>query len=927
MRPHTLILSAFGPFAGETKIDFTKFRDGIFLISGETGAGKTTIFDGICFALYGEPSGSYRKQEMLRSDFAKDDIETKVIFSFSHKDEEYKIKRVPSYMRKSKRGGGMTRQAPEAVLYQGEEIVETGNSQVTARIEEILGMDRMQYQQISMIAQGEFLKLLYAKGKERSEIFRKIFGTGYLYEFQEKMKRRHLSCKYEYSNIQDILLEQEESIYIEKDELEYEIYKKYLKQKHQIPEFLNIVKEHQDRKQKEYEILKEQKEKVEQVWKDQQIVYSKMNDKTEEVKKMKSLIKELLEDEKEVKRQQRIIKKEYNDIQKDVPKLRKKELLITQIEKQTKQYKELDNLVKKQESSQNAKQRYLDQRAELDRKKAKEAQKEAEIVEFLNQSEEIEKQYDELQKEEFRLSSQSDKMKELCEDKKKYFEELDAYEKDKKIYERIRVERRKLKDRLSDWQDQYDCNQAGLLARTLEDGKPCPVCGSLTHPQIAGFEESDITQEMLKNLRKETEEIDQKYNTIFSKVKQKKGMVDTQRDNLCRKSGKEPESFEELDQLYQKILKEYKKIKKAFERMAKQKEKITDQREKLERSKQKQKSYDEKAADLLGRIYTKDVSYKETETRISEIRKNLLYKSLKEAQEAKQELVEEITQIHKRENEIQTKQDEIQKKEVQITTTRKEKEKNLEELIIWLDQMKSSKEEFMDLKKFESRLNREEKQIRKQTEELEELKKQILLNEQTIGLMEKKLIEYQETEADYILLKDLSDTANGEQKGKTKISFERFVQSVYFDQVLSAANQRLSVMSEQRYYLLRKEENDNKKGSSGLELEILDEWTGKKRNIRSLSGGESFKAALSLALGLSDVIQNKKGGILVDTIFIDEGFGTLDGDSLNKAMQIIHSLSLEGNKLVGIISHVEELKDQIDQKIEVYKDHAGSKVK
>ena len=927
MRPHTLILSAFGPFAGETKIDFTKFRDGIFLISGETGAGKTTIFDGICFALYGEPSGSYRKQEMLRSDFAKDDIETKVIFSFSHKDEEYKIKRVPSYMRKSKRGGGMTRQAPEAVLYQGEEIVETGNSQVTARIEEILGMDRMQYQQISMIAQGEFLKLLYAKGKERSEIFRKIFGTGYLYEFQEKMKRRHLSCKYEYSNIQDILLEQEESIYIEKDEPEYEIYKKYLKQKHQIPEFLNIVKEHQDRKQKEYEILKEQKEKVEQVWKDQQIVYSKMNDKTEEVKKMKSLIKELLEDEKEVKRQQRIIKKEYNDIQKDVPKLRKKELLITQIEKQTKQYKELDNLVKKQESSQNAKQRYLDQRAELDRKKAKEAQKEAEIVEFLNQSEEIEKQYDELQKEEFRLSSQSDKMKELCEDKKKYFEELDAYEKDKKIYERIRVERRKLKDRLSDWQDQYDCNQAGLLARTLEDGKPCPVCGSLTHPQIAGFEESDITQEMLKNLRKETEEIDQKYNTIFSKVKQKKGMVDTQRDNLCRKSGKESESFEELDQLYQKILKEYKKIKKAFERMAKQKEKITDQREKLERSKQKQKSYDEKAADLLGRIYTKDVSYKETETRISEIRKNLLYKSLKEAQEAKQELVEEITQIHKRENEIQTKQDEIQKKEVQIMTTRKEKEKNLEELIIWLDQMKSSKEEFMDLKKFESRLNREEKQIRKQTEELEELKKQILLNEQTIGLMEKKLIEYQETEADYILLKDLSDTANGEQKGKTKISFERFVQSVYFDQVLSAANQRLSVMSEQRYYLLRKEENDNKKGSSGLELEILDEWTGKKRNIRSLSGGESFKAALSLALGLSDVIQNKKGGILVDTIFIDEGFGTLDGDSLNKAMQIIHSLSLEGNKLVGIISHVEELKDQIDQKIEVYKDHAGSKVK
>ena len=186
MRPQKLILSAFGPFAGNTEIDFTKFRDGIFLISGETGAGKTTIFDGICFALYGEPSGSYRKQDMLRSDFAKSEIETKVTFSFIHKGIDYKIERIPSYMRKSKRGDKMTRQSPEAVLYQKDEILLTGNNQVTSKIEEILGMDRMQYQQISMIAQGEFLKLLYAKGKERSEIFRKIFGTGYLYDFQEK---------------------------------------------------------------------------------------------------------------------------------------------------------------------------------------------------------------------------------------------------------------------------------------------------------------------------------------------------------------------------------------------------------------------------------------------------------------------------------------------------------------------------------------------------------------------------------------------------------------------------------------------------------------------------------------------------------------------------------------------------------------------
>ena len=244
-----------------------------------------------------------------------------------------------------------------------------------------------------------------------------------------------------------------------------------------------------------------------------------------------------------------------------------------------------------------------------------------------------------------------------------------------------------------------------------------------------------------------------------------------------------------------------------------------------------------------------------------------------------------------------------------------------------LEEQKEMNEEISDFRKFETKLHQMKKEIQKQNQNLEQLNQHISVNEQSIKFMDKKMEEYKEAEMNYTLLKDLSDTANGEQKGKTKISFERFVQSVYFDLILAAANERLSVMSEQRYYLLRKEENDINKGSSGLELEILDEWTGKRRNVRSLSGGESFKAALSLALGLSDVIQNKKGGIQVDTIFIDEGFGTLDADSLNKAMQIINSLSLEGNKLVGIISHVDELKDQIDQKIEVYKDHAGSKVK
>ena len=571
MRPQKLILSAFGPFAEETVIDFTRFKDGIFLISGETGAGKTTIFDGICFALYGEPSGSYRKQDMLRSDFAKDDTETKVVFLFSHRKKQYKIERNPSYMRKSKRGDKMTRQSPYAVLYQEDEIVTTGSQQVTAQMEEILGMDRMQYQQISMIAQGEFLKLLYAKGKERSEIFRKIFGTWYLYEFQEKIKRRHLSCKYEYENLGNTLLEQEDNIFVSKDAEEYEEYTRYLKQKHQIVEFMDVVKRYQYRKQQEYENFQKQKETQEELYQKQRIVFSQITEKRQKIKDVKEEIKELIVQGKENKAEQRTIKKEYDQIQKELPKLHKKELRFQELQKQIKQYKELEALEKKKESLKNAKERMIRQQEETEQKKENERQRELKLLEFLRQADEIETQYDHLQKEELKLHVQTGKNHEWCKEKEAYFEKLQIYEEAGEVYDKIRMQRKEYRDRLSDWQDRYDCNQAGLLARNLIDGHPCPVCGSLHHPKTADFKESDITQEMLRALREETELIDRQYNTAFAKVKQSKGIVETCKEQLCKKSGKRSEEFEKLDEIYEISLRQYKKVKKEFERFMRQK--------------------------------------------------------------------------------------------------------------------------------------------------------------------------------------------------------------------------------------------------------------------------------------------------------------------------------------------------------------------
>ena len=669
MRPQKLILSAFGPFAEETVIDFTRFKDGIFLISGETGAGKTTIFDGICFALYGEPSGSYRKQDMLRSDFAKDETETKVVFLFSHRKKQYKIERNPSYMRKSKRGDKMTRQSPYAVLYQEDEIVTTGSQQVTAQMEEILGMDRMQYQQISMIAQGEFLKLLYAKGKERSEIFRKIFGTWYLYEFQEKIKRRHLSCKYEYENLGNTLLEQEDNIFVSKDAEEYEEYTRYLKQKHQIVEFMDVVKRYQYRKQQEYENFQKQKETQEELYQKQRIVFSQITEKRQKIKDVKEEIKELIVQEKENKAEQRAIKKEYDQIQKELPKLHKKELRFQELQKQIKQYKELEALEKKKESLKNAKERMIRQQEETEQKKENERQRELKLLEFLRQADEIETQYDHLQKEELKLHVQTEKNHELCKEKEAYFEKLRIYEEAGEVYDKIRMQRKEYRDRLSDWQDRYDCNQAGLLARNLIDGHPCPVCGSLHHPKTADFKESDITQEMLRALREETELIDRKYNTAFAKVKQSKGIVEICKEQLCKKSGKRSEEFEKLDEIYEISLRQYKKVKKEFERIKKQKEKIAEQRVKVEKSKEKQLNYVEKLQEIAGKSHEKDSLYKQTEARIEEICKNLEYKTYKDASEEQQRLSDEIDQMKFNKEEIE--------KKIKISTEKISKLENL----------------------------------------------------------------------------------------------------------------------------------------------------------------------------------------------------------------------------------------------------------
>ena len=314
---------------------------------------------------------------------------------------------------------------------------------------------------------------------------------------------------------------------------------------------MDVVKRYQYRKQQEYENFQKQKETQEELYQKQRIVFSQITEKRQKIKDIKEEIKELIVQEKENKAEQRAIKKEYDQIQKELPKLHKKELRFQELQKQIKQYKELEALEKKKESLKNAKERMIRQQEETEKKKENERQRELKLLEFLRQADEIETQYDHLQKEELKLHVQTEKNHELCKEKEAYFEKLRIYEEAGEVYDKIRMQRKEYRDRLSDWQDRYDCNQAGLLARNLIDGHPCPVCGSLHHPKTADFKESDITQEMLRALREETELIDRQYNTAFAKVKQSKGIVEICKEQLCKKSGKRSEQSEKLDEIYE----------------------------------------------------------------------------------------------------------------------------------------------------------------------------------------------------------------------------------------------------------------------------------------------------------------------------------------------------------------------------------------
>ena len=867
MIPIELELEAFGPYAECTQISFEQFEEnGLFLICGDTGSGKTTIFDAIAFALYDTASGETRKMETLHSDYVETKKSSRVRLLFSHKGKRYQVIRSFNGKRKN-----------EAVLEEAEKEVLTGRKAVNERLKEILGLDYQQFKQISMIAQGEFLNLLLAKSEVRSEIFRKVFDTGFYKRLAEVLKSKAGTLREEEKlrkerecQLLSGLGEEFEKKFGEKDK-DWQIPAEV---ETALEEKIDLLRE-EEKRQKEAERKEEtNKEEILKAW-------EQIKNINRDLQQLEQL-REILKKERERKQEFAQKEKELEQIKKSVlyvkPILVKYEEKKAALEKENIRYQEICERQKEQKQNTG---------------RLKKEQKEAE---------QNERKYEKIQcleTECLELEEKEKKLTALC----KLQKQKEA------LQEQLKAEIKEAKQAVLEYEtekEKFFCAQAGILAQSLKEGIPCPVCGSVSHPHPAVVLEEVLSQEELKEKEQDKKRLEEKRQKTLQDFLQ----LEKEVEKSTKEVSVNPDFFwkevhAKLEQTGQKRNQKEIKIRELKQNVKREvRDSETIQKEWIENL--------EKEAGILKEkeICKEQIEALKAEKKACQIKlraavKEQNFKSEKEARlfcekQEKLLILEQETADYKKT---------LHKLLGQI--------KILEETL--LGKKKQSEEEKQ--KKFEQT----EQNLEKIRLELREIYKRISFYEKTLEQLKKLWEESEKTRKERLALLSLSDTASGMLAGKPKVSFERYVQSAYFKQIVVEANQRLEQMTNGRYELLVEETGTNKKSQSGLDLQVYDYHTGKVRSVRSLSGGESFQAALSLALGVSGVISQFAGGIRIETLFIDEGFGSLDEQSLELAVKTLRELSSQGC-MIGIISHVKELKEQIFYKIEVKKGQKGSQI-
>lgn len=925
MKLMKLTISAWGPYPDLVTIDFTKFKDcGLFLITGATGAGKTTIFDAISFAFFGMVSTIIRDKTMLRSDFAGAQ-ETFVEMEFLQKNVLYKIKRSPRYERRKKRGDGFTSSPERAILWIAKREPITILQEVNQKLEEIVGVSYIQFKQIAMIAQGEFINLLLADSKERVQILRNLFHTDQYYQLQKKLTEKTLELERQIGQLEEQMKEAVACITTKKEELQQLCQWKEVNNYEQI-----IVGLEQEVEQSKLKIKQMHKQ---QVWIEEEMNFmihqlEKKKNQESQMTSLKQKQSKLLAKKEQVKEKQNQLKQKEPDYLK-----RKQELeLLLEENRQLSIYlpviEEYEQLLETEEEIQKQ-QKNLQQQIEKE-----EQQKE----QLIQQIEELKKQLEEgktisLQIEKKRilllqLQKQKEQFINLYKKEKQLAEEENQLIQLQQRFQEIKRMREEVKLLYEQAQQAYQEAAIGLAANYLKEGSPCPVCGSTIHPNRAIILEGAPDEEELKRRKQEYQNIEEKYNQILEEASLAKGKAEQTRYECleCYKNMTDNMDTinrqKEIRQKEQKLLDEIRKEEQEQQRLEQKQEQQQQIQIFYERQVQALEQQQTSLEKLLLKEKEENKNFHMFSGRLEKVKETLTHSILQEKETSV------TVKEQKRNNELQIKEKQNFLQEIEEQS--QDLEGQLQQITIQLQQYKSEILQVTQKMK-ETNCNTiqdiegQVKQKILEREELQQQKEKSMIeqhgNEKSLAILGEKIVLYRKLEQKYSILKDIEQVTKG--NNNQKVPLEYYVLSVYFEDILKAANQRLFVMTEGRYQLQKVEQVNDFRTKDFLELMVFDAYTGKKRFAKTLSGGESFSAALALALGLSDIVEEHVGGIELNMMFIDEGFGNLDRQALEQALKMLLSLT-ENNRMIGIISHVEELKEWIEKQIIVKKSNMGS---
>lgn len=913
MRPLRLRLSAFGPYAGVTEIDFERLgTGGLYLITGDTGAGKTTIFDAITYALYGEPNGANRKVYMLRSKYADPTTPTEVELTFYYHGKEYTVRRNPEYERPAKRGTGTTTEKANAeFIYPDGKVISRVND-VNRAVLSVMGIDRDQFCQIAMIAQGDFLRLLLASTKERMEIFRHIFRTEQFATLQDRLKASSKSLHDERDAIRRSIDQYVGGIVCDKDSVDAIEVGKAVKGELTMEDTIDLI----DRLIRDDEAVEAQLTEQKKTAQDELDAVKALIAKVNDVAAAKA---ELAQNEAETARlteNRTTLSERYETARTREPEAEALGEELVRIRESLPHYDDLG----KKTSTMQRNQAFIEDAANKAQALENSIKTHTETIASLTEEETALQNAGEerlrLQTERQARKDAMDRLDALRTDIRALEAARDRYNAAIQTYNKKAADAHAAEDQYRASYKAYLDAQAGILADTLTSGTPCPVCGSTVHPMLAVRPENAPTKVELDQMQQAVDKANGNANVARETAGSLKGALD---ERLQKTS-------EEITQLLGEV-----ELQDAPDRIAEKTAAITSEiasmeagiaveNQRMERKKaireqlpQEQAALERAQkdhADLRDAVTARKAENQTLETEANALRERLTYASKAQAAQRIDALSEKVAQIKTAIRSTQEQLTQCNERLAALEAARTQINKRLEGAIDVDPTQTAARKAALDA------------QILTIDNRDKEVHSRVSANRSSLENINSKAAELIAVERRYAWVKSLSNTANGNISGKERIMLETYIQMNYFDRIIARANTRLMIMTDGQYDLVRRKEALTNQGQSGLDLDVIDHYNGSQRSVGSLSGGESFKASLALALGLADEIQSSAGGIQLDTMFIDEGFGSLDEESLSQAIKALTSLA-DNNRLVGIISHVSELQQRIDKQIVVTKDRSG----